>query len=73
MKNRFESRKTLNLQIGGPSGAANVNPLQPKSEIKEAPSAAAILSIEKIMANIGEKTQSTLAGDGVRSVLQDVA
>ncbi len=51
MKNRFESRKTLNLQIGGPSGAGNVNPLQSKIEIQEAPGAKAIDQISKIMAN----------------------
>jgi hypothetical protein len=58
MKNRFESRKTLNLQIGGPNGTGNVNPLQPKSEIKEAPSAAGIRSINDVMAGIGPMTQS---------------
>ena len=73
MKNRFSNREILNFQVGGPSGAGNVNPLQSKGEIKEAPGAAAIRSIENIMANIGEKTQSTLASDGVRSVLQDFA
>lgn len=52
MRNRFESRKTLNLQVGGPNGPSNVNPLQPKGEIKETSGAAAIRSIENIMANI---------------------
>lgn len=52
MKNRFESRKTLNFQVGGPNGPSNVNPLQPQGEIKEAAGAAAIRKIIDVMTGI---------------------
>ena len=52
MKNRFESRKTLNFQVGGPSGPSNVNPLQPQDETKGAAAAAAIRNIIDLMTHI---------------------
>ena len=74
MRNRFNSREVLcdgigfNPNVGGTGG---VNPLQPKGEIKEAPGAAAIRSIENIMASIGQRTQSSLMGESTIGIIRD--
>jgi hypothetical protein len=56
--------------------AGGVNPLNNVGSTKNitpAPGTGAISKIDEIIASIGPKTQSTLAGDGARSILQDIA
>jgi hypothetical protein len=49
MRNRFDNRQALNLQIGGPNGTGSVNPSNNVTQPKELPGAKEISNIKAIM------------------------